>query len=174
MASGHLVRTAAIEDFEAMRDLHVAAILAVDPSIYSPEALASWAHGLSPAGYAASMAAAEEFEVAVDRDGRVVAFCGVKNGEVFGLYVHPRAQGANLGAILLRRGEDRARRQRPDADHFPLSASLNAVRSTRSMAMRWSTSSRGRRAAACRCAWRACARPRAADPARLAFAFADA
>lgn len=127
MTTGWRIRDGRPDDGAAMLAIHVAAIMAVDQSIYSAELLRSWAHGLTAEGYAASMRDGEEFEIALDGGGRPIAFCGAKNGEVFGLYVHPDAQLSGIGAALLMRGERRARRQRPDADHLPLSASLNAI-----------------------------------------------
>jgi ribosomal protein S18 acetylase RimI-like enzyme len=121
------IRAATQDDTPEMCNLHIAAIKAIDHSIYSSESLESWAFGLVPERYVSAMGEGEEYEVATLANGTVVAFCGVRNGEVYGLYVHPEFQGCGIGRALYARGESRAIRQKPDATVLPLSASLCAV-----------------------------------------------
>lgn len=120
-------RSAGPLDGAGLLRVHVDAIRAVPTVFYSDEVKASWAHGLSPEGYARSMAAGEEFEVAINVAGAIVGFCGVKDGCIYGLYVHPSAQGRGIGRRLTAGGERRAAIQRPSASIWPLDASLNAV-----------------------------------------------
>lgn len=110
-----------------MLGVHLAAIMATSKAIYPQEILDSWAYGLSAGGYALSMAEGEDFELAVTNIDRVIAFCGVKSGEIFALFVHPDFQGRGLGTALLQRGEQRAIAQHSGVEMFPLSATLSAV-----------------------------------------------
>jgi GNAT superfamily N-acetyltransferase len=121
------IRPMLITDCNDMFKLHVAAINAIDDSIYTKDIRDSWAFGLTVEGYARAADDGEEYEVAVTKTGEVVAFCGVKNGEVYGLFVDPRFQGLGIGKALYLRGEARALVQNPDAKTLPLSASLCAI-----------------------------------------------
>ena len=107
-------RPATPEDGEAMLAIHRAAIMASDQAVYPPDILASWAFGLTAGGYGAAMAEGGDFEVAQTGEGRVVAFCSVRNGEISGLFVHPDAQMRGIGAMLVERGERRAAPQRTE------------------------------------------------------------
>lgn len=121
---GVIFRTATPEDGAAMLAIHLAAIQAIEDRFYDRATRESWAFGLTQEGYGRSMAEGENFELAQEASGKIVAFCGVKNGEVFGLYVHPESQGRGIGAALLKRGELRLRTASEAS--LPLTASLNA------------------------------------------------
>ncbi|WP_244466971.1 GNAT family N-acetyltransferase [Devosia geojensis] len=56
-------------------------------------------------GYAKAVAGGEIIEVAVNGSDTAIAFCGRKNAEVCGLYVHPDHQGNGIGRTLLERAE---------------------------------------------------------------------
>jgi ribosomal protein S18 acetylase RimI-like enzyme len=117
-------RAARLEDGAGMFAVHLAAIHAIEDQFYDQASRESWAFGLMPQGYGRSMAEGEIFELALDSASEIIGFCGMKNGEIFGLYVHPEAQGRGLGKALLQRAEKRlAIKGRYVA---PLTASLNA------------------------------------------------
>ena len=107
-----------------MLAVHLAAIHAIEDHFYDRPNRESWAFGLAPEGYGRAMADGEIFELVEDASGKIIAFCGVKNGEVFGLYVHPDAQGRGIGKVLLQRAE--ARLVSEGYSVIPLTASLNA------------------------------------------------
>lgn len=97
-------------DAEALCALQRAAIAAVPDTVYTAAERASWAEGLEPAGYAASVAAGEAIAVAVSPDGRLLGFCGHRLGaegvgEICGLYVEPSEQGRGIGQALLASAE---------------------------------------------------------------------
>jgi GNAT superfamily N-acetyltransferase len=106
---GYFIRPINPDDYEPLRALHTAAIMAVDPAIYTDYQKQGWAHGLTAEGYGRAVASGEVFDVACDPAGQPVGFCGCKGDEIYGLYVHPKAQGKSVGAELLLRGEDRLR-----------------------------------------------------------------
>jgi GNAT superfamily N-acetyltransferase len=110
MHSGITIRPIRPDDHKHLLELHIAAILAVDPAIYSNHIKQSWMFGLTAEGYGRAVDSGEVFDIAVDaRTDRPVAFCGCKGEEIYGLFVHPEAQGRGVGAELLRRGEARLR-----------------------------------------------------------------
>ena len=117
-------RKANPDDGTAMLEVHRAAIDAIDDQFYSHEHRESRAFGLTCDGYGRRMAEGEYLELAISRNGPVLGFCGIKNGEIFGLYVHPKGQGQGLGRQLLERGEARLASQGHAV--LPLTASLNA------------------------------------------------
>ncbi len=117
-------RTGTTADGEAMLAVHLAAIHAIADRFYDSANRESWAFGLCADGYREEMAKGERFELALDSSGNVIAFCGVRDGEVQGLYVHPLAQGRGLGKALLQRAE--ARLAADGCGILPLTASLNA------------------------------------------------
>jgi putative acetyltransferase len=127
MTKNWSTRAATPDDAQEMCELHIATIRAIDDSIYSLEIRESWAFGLAPEGYVRAMGEGEEYEIATLANGRVVAFCGVRNGEVYGLFVHPEFQGRGIGRTLYARGEARAILQKPNPTVLSLSASLCAV-----------------------------------------------
>jgi len=100
-------RDAVASDGAAMLAVHRAAIFAVPDRYYDEAMRRSWALGLTEDIYRQSMEGGETFELASDAKDRMVGFCGVKDGEVCGLYVHPDAQGEGVGSALLARAEAR-------------------------------------------------------------------
>lgn len=117
-------RDAVASDGPAMLALHRAAIFAVPDRFYDDAMRRSWASGLTGDSYRQSMTGGETFELASDGSGRVVGFCGVKDGEVCGLYVHPDVQGGGVGSALLARAE--ARIADAGNERSRIVASLNA------------------------------------------------
>jgi len=107
MRQGSHIRPIEPDDYEPLRALHTAAIMAVDPAIYPERIKLAWASGLTAEGYGKAVASGEVFDVACDSSGRPVGFCGCKGNEIYGLYVHPKSQGQGIGAELLKRGEAR-------------------------------------------------------------------
>jgi putative acetyltransferase len=88
------------EDGAAMLSIHTRAIELVAVREYGEVMARSWSHGLTAEGYARSMADGEIFEVAVC-EGRVIGFCGYKDGEVCGLYVDPDFGRRGVASSLL-------------------------------------------------------------------------
>ncbi|MGL4638034.1 MAG: GNAT family N-acetyltransferase [Beijerinckiaceae bacterium] len=107
MQHGYFIRSIREEDYESLRALHTAAILAVDPAIYPEHIKQGWAYGLTAEGYGRAVADGELFDIACDASGQPVGFCGCKGDEIYGLFVHPDAQGHGVGAELLRQAESR-------------------------------------------------------------------
>ncbi|MGL5114724.1 MAG: GNAT family N-acetyltransferase [Beijerinckiaceae bacterium] len=130
MQRRYSVRTIFPTDYEPLRALHMAAIMAVNPAIYSQHIKHGWAHGLSADGYGRAVANGEAFDIACDLSGKPVGFCGCKGDEIYGLYVHPDMQGQGIGAELLKRGE--ARLAGWGVKRSPLRATLAGVRFYRS------------------------------------------
>lgn len=107
---GFIIRTATPEDAEELRCLHTRSILELGLSAYSAEETRSWATGLRAQGYARAMTeAGEQFEVAVEREDGIVAFCSTRGNEVFALFVSPNWTRRGIAGALLRRAEDRIR-----------------------------------------------------------------
>ena len=113
------------EDGEGILAVHLAAIHAVEDAFYDEVNRESWAYGLSAEGYARAMQGGEIFEVAVAPDEIICGFCGVKDDEIMGLYVHPEWQGRGLGKALLKNGEERL--TAAGNVELKLTASLNAT-----------------------------------------------
>jgi putative acetyltransferase len=113
------------EDAVALLHCHTDAIAAFDERIYTAAQKASWAHGLTAASYTSAIADGERFDVAVDQSGRIDAFSRSRSNEVYGLFVHPTAQGQNLGSQLLDRAEKWFRASH--AGYVMLDATLHAV-----------------------------------------------
>ena len=84
----------------ALLAVHTRAIEMIAVKDYGPDIARSWAHGLTPDGYARSMADGEIFEVAV-LDGAIIGFCGIKLGEICGLYVDPDHMRRGVATQLL-------------------------------------------------------------------------
>ncbi|KAF0230528.1 MAG: N-acetyltransferase [Beijerinckiaceae bacterium] len=117
-------REAIPEDGAGMLAVHLAAIRAIDDRFYGPEIRESWAYGLKAEGYARSVAGGEQIDVAIRNPDEVLAFCGRQDGELFGLFVHPKAQGLGIGTVFLDRVEMQfAAEGRSDVE---LDAALNA------------------------------------------------
>jgi len=93
-------------DGEALLSVHTRAVEITSAREYGEAIARSWIFGLTADGYGQSMAAGEEFELA-EADGRVVAFCGVKDDEICGLYVDPAYGGRGIGRALFRRAMSR-------------------------------------------------------------------
>jgi len=105
--------------------VHVRAVLEVAVRDYGEAIARSWVFGLTAEGYATSMADGEAFDIAM-LGPRIAGFCGVKDGEICGLYVDPDHMRQGIASTLLDRAITRQR-----ARGFPRSvllASLTAVR----------------------------------------------
>ena len=125
MHQGNHIRPIKPDDYEPLRALHTAAIMAVDSRIYREDQKLGWAYGLTSKGYGRSAESGEVFDVACNQTGKPVGFCGTKGDEIYGLYVHPAAQGKGIGAELLTRGEARLRSS--GVRRSPLRATLCGV-----------------------------------------------
>lgn len=88
------------EDGRGLLSVHTRAIEIVSVKDYGPDVARSWAHGLTPEGYARSMAGGERFEVAVN-DGAIIGFCGIKPGVICGLFVDPDHMRRGVATQLL-------------------------------------------------------------------------
>lgn len=90
----------------AIRDLHVAAILAVPETVYPRDKIAAWASGKTPDLYVKIQnETGEVFLVAVDPDDRPIGFCGYLEDDIRGLYVDPAWQGEGVGTALMQKAE---------------------------------------------------------------------
>jgi putative acetyltransferase len=107
MDQAFYIRPIRPDDYEPLRALHTAAIMAVNPAIYPEHIKIGWAKGLTAEGYGRAVASGEVFDVACGSSGAPVGFCGCKGDEIYGLYVHPDNQGKGIGAELLKCGESR-------------------------------------------------------------------
>lgn len=135
MTQAFSIRPIKPDDYEPLRAVHTAAIMAVDPAIYSEDKKRGWAHGLTAEGYGRAVESGEVFDIACGPEGDVAGFCGTKGDEIYGLYVHPAAQGKGVGAELLSRGEARLRSW--GVKRSPLRATLCGVPFYRSQGWRF-------------------------------------
>jgi len=104
LAADHLTQT--LEDGTALLSVHRRSILTLGRAGYTEKETRSWAAKLVPEGYGRAMTeGGETFEVALDPQGRVVAFCSRKDDEVMGLYVAPDWARQGVGTALLARAE---------------------------------------------------------------------
>ena len=104
------MRAGVPQDAERLCSLHRRSILELGRSAYSALETESWATGLHAEGYVRAMTeGGERFEVAVDRDDTIVAFCSTRENEVFALFVSPDRTRQGIASTLLRRAEDRIR-----------------------------------------------------------------
>ena len=94
-------RLGTADDGAGMLAVHRGSIQAIDTIFYNETAKASWAFDLRAERYVKSMAEGEIFRLAIDEDQRIVGFCGIKAGEILGLYVHSEMQGQGIGRALL-------------------------------------------------------------------------
>ena len=90
------------QDGLALLAVHTRAIEMIAVKDYGPDIARSWAHGLTPDGYARAMADGEMFEVATV-DGAIIGFCSIKPGEICGLYVNPDHMRRGVATRLLSR-----------------------------------------------------------------------
>jgi putative acetyltransferase len=123
--TAYAYRAGCPEDGHDLLGVHVRAVLEVAICDYGEDVARSWVSGLTPEGYAASMADGETFDIAL-LGPRVVGFCGVKGDEIAGLFVDPDHMRQGIASTLLDRALARQR-----ASGFPrciLSASLTAFR----------------------------------------------
>lgn len=119
-----IFREARPEDGAGMQAVHLAAIHAIEDRFYDRKTRESWAFGLKAEGYALSVAGGEKIDVAVREADGILAFCGRQDGELFGLFVYPKAQGLGIGSAFLSRVEMQfAAEERSEVE---LDASLNA------------------------------------------------
>jgi GNAT superfamily N-acetyltransferase len=119
------IRSARLEDAEAIARVHVASVEAISTSLYTPEELEAWSRPRTISNYE-ELIRTREFLVADDQNG-IVGF-GVLNPAtsiIEAVYVDPAAAGRGIGMELMRELEARA------ADlgikQLHLNASLNAV-----------------------------------------------
>lgn len=128
------LRRARLADAPRIREVHLAAIEAVEPGPYSPEQLAAWAHDRDPSEY--PIEAEDTHAVVAESAGDVVGFGWMKpeadpyfeadvDAEITAVYVHPELAGRGIGSRLLERLEAIARQA--GASSVGVWASKNAV-----------------------------------------------
>ena len=119
------VRTATLEDRDAILRIHAQAIRRIVAQPYAAAQIEAWVAFPAPEGHEAELRSGHVF--VAEEDGRIVGYgrFDADSGEVEATYVAPGAQGRGVGAALLAESEARARRAGFRAIH--VSASLNAV-----------------------------------------------
>jgi ribosomal protein S18 acetylase RimI-like enzyme len=107
------VRAGTPEDAEAIRSVHLAAILGATNAGYSLAQLESWSAGLEAKLYADAMSVrGERYVVATSSDDRIIGFCSFVHDQVRGLYVEPTWKGRGVGTGLLSAAESAIRENR--------------------------------------------------------------
>lgn len=99
------------DDAEDIRRLHVAAILATPPELYTREQREAWASGKEARIYVELHEQGQPFIVAADAVDRAIGFCHFAGEEIKGLYVDPHWQGQGVGTALLNNAERALRAQ---------------------------------------------------------------
>lgn len=100
------IRRGRPDDGADIMRVHRRSILLLGRSHYTVAETESWAAGLDPEHYGNVMTRGDEiFDVAVDEDDLVVAFCSRCGSEISALYVDPDWAGHGVGSLLLRRAE---------------------------------------------------------------------
>ncbi len=118
------IRPAAVEDRQALWQVHTQAIRQSAKSHYDAAQIEAWAGRLSPDYYRPDP---DVFLVAEVEDGGVVGFgeINIDAGEVEAVFVDPKFGRRGIGSHLLQALEELARRQGLTA--LVVGASLNAV-----------------------------------------------
>lgn len=120
-----IVRSAAVNDRDAILRVHENSIRSGASTHYSPQQIEAWVAFPAPEGHEAELRSGHVF---VAEEGRQIVGYGrfdTDTGEVEATYVLPEARGRGVGKALLAESEARARKAGFDWIH--VSASLNAV-----------------------------------------------
>lgn len=128
MALEHTIRPAEPDETEAIFVVHVAAIIAHGPAVYTEKQVAAWAAKTDGTErYAASIEDPSIEIVVAESDDCIVGFgeLDVENGEIKAIFVDPDYSDRGIGSSLLSHFEQRLRDE--GFSRVRLRAALNAV-----------------------------------------------
>jgi GNAT superfamily N-acetyltransferase len=136
------VRPAQESDVDAIYRVHSDSIRSLCRERYTEREISAWIAFRPPEAYRQAFATRELF--VAEWQGKVVGFGQLdpRRGEIEACYVAPEAVGSGIGAALLRRMEEQARRRGHAIVH--LNATLNAETFYARMGYRWLGAARHR------------------------------